>query len=268
MFDLVLAAILAVALLATLAITGRLRFMVEELPSWGRRGAALVLLWLVLALCVFYPTVSPGDAAEIDPETLSFASIFTGQFILAAFLAVWWWLAHPQPLVRFLRLENWSRSDIGFGVTVGAVGWVCAILASATVAALLVALGYGPTGGEQEALAAPFAVPPLLIWLAELPVWRKLVVVAIAMTAEEAFYRAFLQTRVGWVLSSALFALSHSSYGLPTLTASVFAVSLAIGWALRVRGTLVPCVVAHGVFDAVQLLVVMPLAIDHLQRIG
>ena len=105
----------------------------------------------------------------------------------------------------------------------------------------------------------------MLIWLTHLPVWRKLVVVAVAMTVEEAFYRAFLQMRFGWVLSSVLFALSHGGYGLPTLTVSVFVVSLAIGWALRRRGNLLPCVVAHGVFDAVQLLIVMPIAIDHLR---
>jgi membrane protease YdiL (CAAX protease family) len=267
MFEIALAAILSVALLAALAASGRLRFLAAEMPGWGQRIAALGLLWFVVALCVFYPTVSPGEAAEIDPDTVSFASIFTGQFILAAFLAVWWWLARPQPLAAFLHLEGWSRADLGFGVTVGAVGWVVAILASAVVAGLLVALGYGPTG-EGEALAPPFEIPPLLIWLTELPVWRKLVVVGIAMTIEEAFYRAFLQTRLGWGLSSALFALSHSSYGLPTLTASVFAVSLTIGWALRQRGNLVPCIVAHGVFDAVQLLVVMPLAIDRLRGLG
>ena len=64
------------------------------------------------------------------------------------------------------------------------------------------------------------------------------------------------------------FALSHGGYGLPTLTAAVFAVSLAIGWALRKRGNLVPCIVAHGIFDAVQLLVVMPIAVEHLRELA
>lgn len=261
MFDLGLAAVLALAFLAALAITGRLRFLAGEVPSLARRAAALAVLWLVFVLCVFYPTVAPGDAATVDLNSLSFISVFTGQFILAGFLLVWWRLAGAPPLARFLHLEQRSSGDVRFGIGIGAIGWIAAITASATVAAALMLFGYGPSGGED---ALPFEVPPLLIWLTELPVWRKLLVVAVAMTVEEGFYRAFLQTRFGWGLSSVLFALSHSGYGLPTLTASVFAVSLAIGWALRARGNLVPCIVAHGVFDAVQLLVVMPLAIRHL----
>jgi membrane protease YdiL (CAAX protease family) len=264
MFDLALAAILSLAFVATLAITGRLRFLAAEIPSLARRAAALIILWLVLVLCVFYPTVAPGDAATVDPGSLSFVSIFTGQIVLGGFLLIWWRLAQSPPLARFLHVEHWSSGDVRFGFGIGAFGWLAAIAASATVAALLTLFGHSPSGGEQ---ALPFEVPPLLIWLAELPAWRKLLVVAVAMTVEEGFFRAFLQTRFGWGLSSVLFALSHSGYGLPTLTASVFAVSLAIGWALRVRGNLVACVVAHGIFDAVQLFVVMPLAIRHLQSL-
>lgn len=263
MFNFVLAAVLALALLVLLAASGRLRFLADEMPTWARRIAALVLMWVVLVVCVFYPTLAPGDAADVDPQTLWFASIFTGQFILGSFLLVWWILAQPVSPLRFLRLEQASVDDIGFGLGVGAVGRLLAIASSATVALVLLGLGYSPTGGQDSVVE----VPPLLLWLTDLPVWRKLVVVAVAMTVEEAFYRAFLQTRVGWVLSTALFALSHGGYGLPTLTASVFAVSLAIGWALRQRGNLLPCIVAHGVFDAVQLLVVMPIAIEHLRAV-
>jgi len=263
MFALALAALLAVALLALLGARGRLRFVDDEMPSVTRRIAAFLLLWGVLIACVFYPTVSPGDAAEVDPQTLWFPSIFLGHLVLAGFLLAWWLLAWPMPVRRFLRLEGLSADDISFGLGVGTVGWIVAIGASAVVAFALIGLGYAP-GGGAESLAEPFEVPPLLLWLTHLPLWRKLIVVAVAMTVEEGFYRAFLQTRIGWLLSSVLFALSHGGYGLPTLTASVFAISLVIGWALRRRGNLLPCIVAHGVFDGIQLLVVMPIAVQHL----
>lgn len=259
---LALAALLALALLVLFAARGRLAFLTEEMPSWPQRIAAFALLWAVLTACVFYPTVAPGDAADVDPTTLWFPSIFIGQLVLAGFLALWWFLARPIPLRRFLLLENASLDDAVFGIAIGLMGWALAIAASALVALILIGLHFDPSAADD---AAPFQVPQLLIWLTHLPVWRKLVVVAIAMTVEEAFYRAFLQVRFGWVLSSVLFALSHGGYGLPTLTASVFVVSLAIGWALRRRGNLLPCIVAHGVFDAVQLLIVMPIAIDHLR---
>ena len=267
MFDLALAAGLGLAFLVALGASGQLQFVVGELHGPIRRGVALTLLWIVLVLCVFFPTVSPGAAAEVDPRTITFISIFTGQVILAGFLLGWWLLAQPLPLARFLCLERgWSVDDVRFGLGVGAVAWILAISASAVVALVLVALGYNPTP-EAEGLAAPLEVPTILMWLTDMPVWRKLVVVAVAMTVEEAFFRAFLQMRVGWLLSSALFALSHGGYGMPTLTAAVFVVSLAIGWALRARGNLLPCIIAHGIFDAVQLLVVMPLAIEHLREI-
>jgi membrane protease YdiL (CAAX protease family) len=267
MFDLAVAATLGLALLAALHASGRLHGIAEEIHTPARRGIALALLWVVLVLCVVYPTVSPGAAADVDPQTITFASIFTGQVILAGFLLVWWVLAQPLPLARFLRLEHGSVDDVRFGLAVGGVAWVLAISASAAVALILLALGYNPAG-DTTGVATPLEVPSILMWLTDMPVWRKLVVVAVAMTVEEAFFRAFLQTRIGWLPSSALFALSHGGYGMPTLTAAVFAVSLAIGWALRARGNLLPCIVAHGIFDAVQLLVVMPLAIEHLRDIA
>jgi membrane protease YdiL (CAAX protease family) len=267
MFAPVFAAVLAFAFLIALGITGRLRFVADEMPSWTRRIVALALLWVVLVTCVFYPTVSAGDAADVDPATLWFPSIFIGHLVLGGFLLLWWLLAWPMPLRRFLRLEDMAADDVPFGLGVGVFGWIVAIAASAAVAGILLGLGHNPSGGE-EPLAQPFEVPPLLIWLTHLSVWRKLIVVAAAMTIEEAFYRAFLQTRVGWLLSSVIFAFSHGGYGLPTLTASVFAVSLVIGWALRQRGNLLPCIVAHGVFDGVQLLVVMPIAVEHLRTLG
>ncbi len=106
-----------------------------------------------------------------------------------------------------------------------------ALVASSFVTGILYVIGWHPRrrrpGGDL------FQVPPLMLWLADLPIWRKLIVVVVAMTVEEAFYRGFLQPRIGWIPSSLLFALSHAGYGMPTLLASVLAISLVIGWALR-----------------------------------
>jgi membrane protease YdiL (CAAX protease family) len=265
MSDFALAAGLAVALLAVLAAAGRLRFVIEELPTPARRLVGGLLLWAVLTTCVFLPIVAPGAAAEVDPATLSLPDLFLGQLVLVTFLVGWWVLAQPLTVRRFLFLEDGSIDDVVFGLRIGVISWGLALIASAAMTLVLYLVAYDPTAAHAGSSAAPFDVPELLFWLVDLPVWQKLIVVAVAMTTEEAFYRAFLQTRFGWVPSSILFALSHAGYGMPTLMASVFAVSLAIGWALRRRGSLIPCIVAHGVFDAVQLLVVMPLVIDELR---
>jgi membrane protease YdiL (CAAX protease family) len=43
----------------------------------------------------------------------------------------------------------------------------------------------------------------------------------------------------------------------------VFTISLVIGRAFERTGDLLPCVVAHGIFDGVQLLVILPWAVQH-----
>ncbi len=258
----IVAGALTAAFVALLAANHRLRAMREEFGGARPWLLALLAFFVVLVATVFYPTVAPGAAADVDTATLWFPTLFIGHLLLLAFLWAWWSLAWPQPLTRFLRLEAVSLVDVLFGLRVGAAAWILALVASAIVTALLAAVGWHPGGG-----AAGIEIPELLLWLAELPLWRKLVVIAVAMTVEEFFYRAFLQPRVGWLTSSVLFALSHAGYGLPNLLASVFVVSLAIGWAFRRSGSLVPCIVAHGVFDAVQLLIVMPLAVDQLRRV-
>jgi hypothetical protein len=52
-------------------------------------------------------------------------------------------------------------------------------------------------------------VPEIMIWVATLPVWQKLIIIFVAMTVEEGFFRAFLQSRFGWIPSSLLFALGQ-----------------------------------------------------------
>lgn len=260
--SLALAALLGVLTLAALAAAGRVRAWRDEFPSTARWLVGLAALLAVLILTVFYPTVEPGAAADVDPETLWFPALFAAHVVLVGFLLAWWLLGWPQPLLRFLRLETASPPDLLLGLRVGLVGWVLALAASAVVT---LAMTVATQGDAPEHL---LEAPALLLWLAELPLERKLLVVGVAMTVEEGFYRAFLQPRVGWLLSSVLFALSHAGYGMPNLLASVFAVSLAIGWAFRRTGNLLACIVAHGVFDAIQLLVVMPLAVEHLRRLG
>src|SRR5512147_2876940 len=121
--DLAQAALIALGFLVLLAASGRLGFVTEEIPSRTRRIAALAAWWATLVLCVFYPSVAPGDAADVDPQTLWFPTIFTGQLILAGFLLVWWLLAQPLPVRRFLRLEHVAADDVRFGLWVGVAGW-------------------------------------------------------------------------------------------------------------------------------------------------
>ncbi|MCU1246666.1 MAG: hypothetical protein JWN02_2576, partial [Acidobacteria bacterium] len=93
-----------------------------------------------------------------------------------------------------------------------------------------------------------------------LPVWKKCLIVLSAMTVEEAFFRGWLQKRVGLIASTVLFALAHSGLGQPFLLIGVALISLVIGFTFYRTKNLVPGIIAHGVFDAVQLFVIIPIA--------
>jgi membrane protease YdiL (CAAX protease family) len=252
-----LAVLLTVTFFAALLVGGRLDFLAAEFPMRRQRVLALLLLAAVLTSAVFYPAVSPSDAAHFDPDLLVFPFLFVGHVLLALFLVSWWVLGRNQPFGRFLRVHDRRWSDLWFGLQLGAVGWVATIVGTGLVAIPL---------GANAVLPETPQLPPLMVWLAGLSVPRKLLVIAAAMTAEEAFFRAFLQTRIGWIPSSVLFALAHASYGLPLMMVSVLVISLFIGWGLRQTGRLLPCIVAHGVFDGIQLLVVIPVAVRMLEK--
>ena len=249
------AALLTLTCATLLGIFGRLHFFAEEFPHRLRRVIAGVLFYGILTIAVFYPAVAAPGAA-INPAELWFPALFAGHALLVSFLIVWWILRHDEPLRRFLLLDSLLVRDVERGLWVGAGGWVLTVVGSAVLLAPF---------AETSVVSTPSEVPSLMIWLVELPLWRKLVVIVVAMTVEEAFFRAFLQQRIGWIPSSLLFAISHASYGLPTLTVGVFIISLVIGWSLKRTGRLLPCIIAHGVFDSIQLLVILPWAVKMLR---
>lgn len=257
MGDARLVALLMLATLVPLAALGRLRFIAEEFANRIRALIATLLLLAVLAVCVFYPAVSPDTAKHIDPGTIRLPDLFLGHAFLTAFLIAWWLLRMPQTLRQFLHLDHLIVSDIWNGIWLGAMGWVATILATAAIAAVVTQVQV-PDETPQ--------VPDFMIWIATLPIWQKMIIVFVAMTVEEGFFRGFLQSRIGWIPSSLLFALGHASYGLPLMVVSVLVISLVMGWSFRKNGRLLPCIMAHGTFDAIQLFVILPFAVHQLQN--
>lgn len=252
MSQLQVAFLLAFLCVAALACA-RYRPYAAEFQGWLRQVAAVFLLTGILALAVFLPVTSFGRAGEIDPDTIWFPSLLAGHLLLATFILLWWRLRADTPLASFLYLTrgNWW-AKIRAGAAAGCGGWVATVTVTGIAAALFALTGRA---------SAPSAVSPLIVWLAELPLLDRLILIGAAMTVEEAFFRGFLQPRFGLVLSSSLFALSHFSYGLPFMIVGVFTISLIIGRTFKRGGDLLPCVIAHGIFDAVQLLIVLPWAV-------
>jgi len=235
-----LAVLLSLLCVAALALNGRRPYVDEFHRRWRQTVAAFLLIG-ILTVAVFFPVTSFGEADEIDLELLWFPTLFLGHFLLATFLLAWWRLRHDIRLGAFLHLSSariWE--NVRHGLAVGCGGWLVTIIGR---------------------VSAPNEAPPIVVWLVELPFLYRLIIVIVAMTVEEAFFRGFLQPRVGLTVSSVMFALSHFSYGLPFLIVGVFTISLVIGRTFERSGDLLPCIVAHGVFDAVQLLIVLPWAV-------
>jgi membrane protease YdiL (CAAX protease family) len=236
--------------IAALALLGIAPFR-DEFRSLPRRLAALVLWFLVLAFVVFLPVTAASSGEAVDPASVGFPWLFAGHMVLVLFLASWWWLRGDVTLADFLALRGFASWPQYFavGLVVGMVAWAVTLAATGLLA------GAWAHFSRVEVAAE---IPPAVYWMAELPVWKKLVVIAVAMTVEEAFFRAFLQPRLGLSLASVFFALSHTSYGQPFLVVGVFIVSLFFGGLFARTGSLFAPMVAHGLFNGVQLFVVLP----------
>src|SRR5699024_9531099 len=68
--------------------------------------------------------------------------------------------------------------------------------------------------------------------------------------AEELLFRGVLQTTVGYILASTIFALIHIRYlTKPVLLASVFLVSFYLGYMYELTGNLLTTITAHFIID-------------------
>ncbi len=225
-------------------------FRRDVFPDGRRRAAAIAALGVTLAATTILPAFSLGR--PIDPERLSLGSILALQQLLALFLLAWWLLAGRPPLREFLALATPEPArQARVGVVVGLAGW------GLTVAAGLVVLGALRLAGLDEVRP----IPPLVRWLASQPLWSRLVLVAAAMTVEEVFFRSFLQRRFGAVAASILFLVSHGGYGDPLFFVGLLAITAVLATTFEMTGSVVAPMVAHGVFDGVQLLLILPSAV-------
>ena len=84
------------------------------------------------------------------------------------------------------------------------------------------------------------------------------------MVIEEAFFRAFLQPRFGLATATVSFALSHANYGSPVMGSGVLVIGLILGLTFRRHQDLAICALAHGTFDGIQLLIVLPFVASRL----
>ena len=151
---------------------------------------------------------------------------------------------------------NLSR-ELAVGAVAGFGAWLIVLCGVVLFAVALAAIS-----GEELLPQAPPAVIP---WLASRPVLLRLGIAASAGLVEETFFRGFLQPRIGIALSTLFFALAHLSYDQPIMLVGVTLLSLLYGLLTRWRQNIWPAIVAHFLFDAIQLLVVIPAVLELFQ---
>lgn len=234
--------------------------------SWlVRRGLAGVALALVLFFAVFSSLGTIGLDLQVDYESLPTWRLFSVQLVMLAGLAVWFVLgfagvrgvpARDLPALAWRQFglggARWPN-DLGLGVLFGVVGWGAVLGIVTLVAVLAMALGV------QSLL--PERPPEMILWIVGLPWLVRLAIAATAGVVEEAFFRGFLQPRIGIAASTVMFALAHVSYGEPFLLVGVLLLSLGFGLLTEWRRNIRAAIVAHFLFDAIQLLVVIPIVV-------
>lgn len=236
-----------------------------------RRGLALALLCGVLWVGVFLPLGSAGLDQEIDVEALTVPQLFLLHGLLVFSLMVWYGLGFPPRSGRIRGgIGSWKAQlglraisvprEIGLGLVAGVGAWF-------TVVSVLVLVGLLVwwMGGEQ---LLPRQPPALIPWMVALPIAVKLLVSLSAGVVEEVFFRGLLQPRIGLLASTGLFVLAHASYEQPMMLLGILVLSVIYGLLAKWRQNIWPAIAAHFLFDAIQLLVVIPTALDMLPDEG
>jgi membrane protease YdiL (CAAX protease family) len=241
-------------LISFLRARSRAVFEQDGLAAPGRKTAAFVLLALVLLLTVILPFAGGLAGGPPDTTRLSLVSLFAVHGILLVFLAGYFALSGHRRPAEFLNLTS-ARPlrDISEGLLIGVFGWVVTLLGAAAVAIFWFALR-----GKVSASGPPAGIPPTIAWILAQSVWVRIAIVVSAMTVEELFFRAFLQTRVGPVASTLMFTAAHGVYGQPLLLVGILVISTVLSVAFLRYKNVLPCITAHGTFDAIQMFVVIP----------
>jgi membrane protease YdiL (CAAX protease family) len=225
-------------------------FKKDEFPSAWRRSAAFSLLFMVFLFTVLLPAAA--DGRTVDTARLKYYEVFTSQGLLLGFLGAWWLLAGRPPLLDFLALRPAQPlQEAGAGLCLGLIGWGVTFLIGVLIAGVAALLK----------MTGPDSIPPLIVWLANLAPWKRLIIVLSAMTVEEFYFRAFLQKRMGPLAASVFFLLAHAGYGEPLFFAGILGITVILAVAFEKTGSVLAPMVAHGTFNAVQLFVVLPAAL-------
>jgi membrane protease YdiL (CAAX protease family) len=233
----------------------RAAFGLDFTEPW-RRNVALALLAAVLLLTVALPFAGGLSGGVPEARDFTLVTLFAVHAILLLFLACYYALSGQRSVWDFLKLRSVRPpADLGAGFLIGFAGWLL------TIVVLLVVIGLWYVLRRQGVSAPSRDVSPTIVWLVAQPLAVRVLIVLSAMVVEELFFRAFLQPRVGAVAATLMFTAAHGAYGQPLVLVGILVISTVLAVTFTLYGNVLPCVVAHGVFDSIQMFVLIPLAL-------
>jgi membrane protease YdiL (CAAX protease family) len=256
---------LFLALIATLAVDQLTRARGLDPPGFAdpwRRAMGLASLGAAIWLGVFLALGHVGLPVAPPPQQIAVPELFVLHAIFLLAATAWFlfgyagYLPPEAPVAGVfgrqlgLHAQRPGR-ELAIGLGLGLLVWPLLLVAMLLAMLLLVAF-------DQ---AVPQEPPALVVWLAGLPVPVKLLLALSAGFVEELFFRGLLQPRVGIGLSTLLFVLAHLSYDQPFMLVGVTLLSLFFAALVLWRQSVWAAVAAHTLFDAVQLLFVIPWAL-------
>jgi membrane protease YdiL (CAAX protease family) len=236
---------------------------------WRRLGAGS-LLTLVLFLTVFQSLGQIGlPTLDIDLSSIHYSQLFLVHAMLIVALVGWLLFGFAGYRTQQSWVSVWAAQlgvrcrnflkEVGLGLGLGLLIWPLLLLVVGSVAAALFYFG-----GED---LLPQQPPEMIVWIAGLPLALKLAVALSAGVVEELFFRGFLQPRIGILLSTLLFAGAHLAYDEPFMLVGITCLSLAFAGLVRWRQNIWAAATAHFLFDAVQLLIVIPWALGEWDQV-
>ena len=235
-------------------------FLQDGFTRPGPRAVAVVLLAAVLLLTVAVPFAGGLAGGQPGTKDLTIVSLFAVHAILLAFLLCYYALSGRHSIVEFFKLRSARpAADFSTGILIGFAGWLL------TIVALLIVLGVWLLLKRHGAEPARPDVSPTIVWLVSQPLAIRIAIVVSAMVVEELFFRGFLQPRVGPLAATLMFTAAHGVYGQPLVLIGILVISTVLSVTFSMYGNVLPCIAAHGVFDAIQMFILIPLALKPIE---
>lgn len=209
-------------------------------------GVSLAFSMLILTSLMTTLGMGLGNLADLMAESgetggdLTLLSLW-GQQILTALLAM--------VGVGWLTRRDWNETLQRLGIVVPTPRqWAIGIGLGLGMVPVVLALGYGAslvglgTDPDVERLTEQLLGP-----LYQTPFGILTLGLAAAL-GEETLFRGAVQPRFGLVVTTLMFALIHSNYGITISTLAVFIVGLVLGW-LRLRHNTTTAMAMHATYN-------------------